>query len=73
MTEQQQHDLGDELEAALSEPAGAERNRRFQRQPGNARAETVDRPGPLEFDESGFPIAQRRPSFAKRVARLLSA
>jgi hypothetical protein len=73
MSEQQQHELVDALEAALSEPAGAEPNLRFQRQTGNGRAETLDRPRPLEFDQSGFPIEQRSPSFATRVARLLSA
>jgi hypothetical protein len=34
--------------------------------------EAEDRARPLEFDESGFPIAQRAPSFVKRVARLLT-
>ena len=33
----------------------------------------VDRPLPLEFDESGFPITQRPSSFAERVARLLTS
>jgi hypothetical protein len=73
MRDQQQHELVDAHEAAPSEPAGAERNRHLQRQTRNQRAETGDRPRPLEFDESGFPIAQRSPSFATRVARLLSA
>jgi hypothetical protein len=73
MSEQQQHELVDALEAALSEPARPERNRPSERQTSNARAETEDRPRPLEFDQSGFPIAQRSPSFAARVARLLSA
>jgi hypothetical protein len=73
MAEQQQHELVDALEAALGEPAGTERNRRFQSQTENGRAEGLDRSRPLEFDQSGFPIAQRSPSFATRVARLLSA
>jgi hypothetical protein len=30
-------------------------------------------PGPLEFDQSGFPIAQQSPSFGDRVARWLSS
>ena len=30
----------------------------------------ADRPLPLEFDHNGFPLAQRRPDFATRVARL---
>jgi hypothetical protein len=46
--------------------------RRSQRQMQRARADPVDRPGPLEFDANGFPVAQRRPSFTARVARLLS-
>jgi hypothetical protein len=32
----------------------------------------VDRPGPLEFDRNGFPVAQRRLDFVARVERLLS-
>jgi hypothetical protein len=34
--------------------------------------EAEDRARPLEFDESGFPIAQHSPSFVQRVARLLT-
>ena len=30
-------------------------------------------PRPLEFDENGFPVAQRTLSFITRVARLLAA
>jgi hypothetical protein len=73
MNEQvRQRELGDALRAVHREWAGAERYRRFQRQATNGRAETADRARPLEFDESGFPIPQRTPSFARRVARLLS-
>lgn len=67
-----QRELVDALEAALGEQAGAARYRRSQRQVRRGRAETVDRPRPLEFDENGFPVAQRSPSFVTRVARLLS-
>jgi hypothetical protein len=49
-----------------------ERYRRRQLQVRRARTETQDRPRPLEFDENGFPIAQRTPRFVTRVARLLS-
>jgi hypothetical protein len=45
--------------------------RRRQQQVRRRRTETVDRPRPLEFDENGFPVAQRTPSFVTRVARLL--
>jgi hypothetical protein len=48
---------------------------RYRRSQGLARNGTRDAAGrahPLEFDESGFPIAQSRPSFVERVARLLS-
>jgi hypothetical protein len=31
----------------------------------------LDLPRPLEFDDNGFPIPQRTPSFVTRVARLL--
>jgi hypothetical protein len=72
MTGQKRRQPGDTLEAAQRELAGAGRNGRFQHQRRNGRAGAVDRARPLEFDESGFPIAQRSPSFATRVARLLS-
>ena len=68
-----QRELGDALAVVLQEQAGAERYRRRQRQLRRGRTETLDRPRPLEFDENGFPIAQRTPSFITRVARLLNA
>lgn len=43
-----------------------------QRRARSGRAGAADRPHPLEFDESGFPIAQRNSSFVQRVARLLN-
>jgi hypothetical protein len=64
--------LGDALAAVFSEPAGAERYRSLQRETRRGRPEAGGRPRPLEFDESGFPIRQRNPSFAGRVTRLLS-
>jgi hypothetical protein len=73
MTEQAwQRELRDAGEAALSEEARAERYRRTQNGGSNGRPAATDRPHPLEFDESGFPIRQRNPSFVTRVARLLS-
>jgi hypothetical protein len=68
-----QRDLGDALAVVLQQQAGAERYRRRQRRVRRGGPETVDRPRPLEFDDNGFPVAQRTPSFVTRVARLLSA
>ena len=65
-------ELLDEVEAALSEQAGAEAYQRSQRQARRAWRAVPDRPRPLEFDANGFPVSQRRPSFATRVARLLN-
>lgn len=67
-----QRELGDALAAVVKEQAAAERYRRRQRQVRRGRTQIVDRPRPLEFDENGFPVAQRTPSFVTRVARLLS-
>jgi hypothetical protein len=64
--------LGGVLEATLDEQALAEGYQRSQRRLRRGRAERADRPRPLEFDRNGFPIAQHRPSFVHRVARLLS-
>jgi hypothetical protein len=64
--------LGDAIALVLKEQAGAERYQRRQRQARRGRTNAVDSPRPLEFDENGFPIAQRTPSFVTRVARLLS-
>jgi hypothetical protein len=72
MSEQaRRRELRNALAAVLNEPAGAERYRQRQRQARMGRRGVDDRPRPLEFDESGFPIRQRNPSFAVRVARLL--
>jgi hypothetical protein len=66
-----QRELGDAIADALKDQAGAERYHRRQRQARGAKAQTVERPRPLEFDDNGFPVAQRIPSFVTRVARLL--
>jgi hypothetical protein len=63
-------EFDDAVAAVLEHQAGAERYRR--RQARVRRGETVDRPRPLQFDDNGFPLAQRTPSFVSRVARLLS-
>jgi hypothetical protein len=67
-----QREFGDPSAAALPEEEGAEGYRRAQAQASDGRPGTVERSRPLEFDESGFPIAQRNPSFVTRVARLLA-
>ena len=56
-------DLRDALAAAERRDSGAARYVLSQRRARRGRAAT-DRPRPLEFDESGFPIAQRSRSFA---------
>ena len=60
------------LQAILSEQAGAERYRHRQLQARRGSRRSADRDRPMEFDESGFPIPQRRnSSFVQRVAELL--
>lgn len=66
-------ELDDAFSVVRKELAGAETYRRRQAQVRRGRTNTADRPRPLEFDENGFPVAQRTPSFVNRVARLLSA
>jgi hypothetical protein len=61
------------LEAAEDNSARAARYRRAQERARSGRAEEAGWPRPLEFDESGFPIRQRYPGFAVRVARLRRA
>ena len=56
----------------MSQRAAYAGYRRWQREESRRRANDARRAGPVEFDESGFPLPQRRPGFAKRVARLLS-
>jgi hypothetical protein len=48
-----------------------ERYRRSQLEGRRGTRVAGDQPRPLEFDERGFPIRQRIPSFVQRVARLL--
>ena len=66
-----QRELGDAFAIVLREHEGAERYRRRQQQVRRGRRDTLDLPRPLEFDDNGFPIPQRTPSFVTRVARLL--
>jgi hypothetical protein len=70
MTDQvRRRNLGDALETALANQAGAERYQRYQQRTRRGR---VDGPRPMEFDESGFPLPQRNPGFVERVTRLLN-
>jgi hypothetical protein len=65
-----------ELDGVRTGPEGewasVEHYIRSQRQARTGRTKSDDRACPLEFDESGFPVTQRRSSFVERVARLLS-
>jgi hypothetical protein len=68
----QRRELGIGQVRAPGERARIERYLRSQSQVRGGSPARLGRPGPLEFDESGFPIAQRSPGFTERVARLLS-
>jgi hypothetical protein len=70
--EAHQQDVLHAVEALISQRAAYAGYRRWQREESRRRANDARRAGPLEFDESGFPLPQRRPGFAQRVARLLS-
>ncbi len=61
--------LGNAVEAALSERAGAERYQRYQREARSGKARTTERARPREFDALGFPVPQRNRRFAERVSR----
>lgn len=63
--------FSDPLEFAR-ERAAAERYQQRQRQATSGRAGAGDHARPLEFDESGFPVAQPNSTFLARVTRLLS-
>ena len=63
------------LHAVSNEQWSAERGERRNRR-GRVRSRgpgAADRAHPLEFDKSGFPVAQRSASFGERVDRLLNA
>jgi hypothetical protein len=53
------------------ERAGVERYQRYQRTVRNGNRHAVGA-RPREFDENGFPVPQRSPSFLERVGRLLN-
>jgi hypothetical protein len=62
------------LHAVSNEPSGFERGGRREDGRGQVRSRgAADRAHPLEFDERGFPVAQRSASFGERVDRLLTA
>jgi hypothetical protein len=67
-----ERELDRSLERALGERAQAERYQQRHRRARTGQLETSERPRPLEFDESGFPIRQHNSSFLARVTRLLS-
>jgi hypothetical protein len=59
------------VEAALAqEDEGYARYRRMRRR---IKDDTQYRPGPLTYDESGFPLPPQRPGLARRVARMLGS
>lgn len=64
--------LRDAVERVLSEQRAAERYRQRQRKVTRGSTRTTDGARRVEFDESGFPIPQRNPSFVQRLARLLN-
>jgi hypothetical protein len=66
-----QRELLDAVEAALHEQSAAGRYQRSQRD-ATSRRDAVPGARPLEFDESGFPVAQRNSTFLARVTRLLT-
>ena len=72
MTQQPDHDLHKAVTALMAEHAGQARYRRAQREATSGRGAVANGARPLEFDERGFPIPQRGPGFASRVARLLA-
>jgi hypothetical protein len=64
-------ELGDAIADALKDQAGAERYQRRQRQARGAKAQTVERPRPLQFDGNGFPVEAAHPQL--RDARSANA
>jgi hypothetical protein len=73
MSEQRRRKLANAVTDMETPFVGAGHYGRLQQEATSGEAEGAERAHPLAFDESGFPIAQPWPSFAKRVARLLSA
>lgn len=72
MSEQvRQHELRAAIAASQREQAAAERYRQKQRRVRSGKPPGADGARPLEFDGSGFPVAQRTASFITRVTRLL--
>ncbi len=67
-----QRELRDVVEQALREQLATERGRRQQLEMTSGGAPRGEGARPIEFDESGFPLPQRNPSFVQRVARLLN-
>jgi len=65
----QQRSFLNAVEAALAEED--EGYARYRRTGQRVHDNAAYRAAPLEYDESGFPLPQHRPGFAKRVARLL--
>jgi hypothetical protein len=59
-----QRALDSALQAALLEQVGA---LRYLEKQERARRGAADRPHPLRFDESGFPIKQRNSTLAQRI------
>lgn len=59
------------VEAALAEEdRGYAHYRRARRR---LKDDTLFRPAPLAYDESGFPLPPERPGLARRVARMLGS
>jgi len=67
-----QRKLGHAMAAGVSDRGATEREQRAQAEVADTGPKKVGRARPLEFDANGFPVAQRNPSFASRVARLLN-
>ena len=68
----QMRELRAAVETALADWESAQGYLRSQRDALNGNRERAGHARPLEFDESGFPIAQKSPGFFQRVRRLVS-
>jgi hypothetical protein len=64
--------LGDVRARSEGERTSGDRYLRARESVRSGGPASVDPARPLEFDESGFPIAQRPSTFVQRVARLLA-